>query len=495
MSDTGASTQSGSAEGFERRVYPRHQVRSLGYVELDEGNGGIILNASEGGIAVQAVTSLMDDVLPTVRFQLAQSRTWVKLRARVAWAGESRKTAGLEFVDLAEETRALIRDWLSIESGARPAVPLSADAVRARPATEAQPPIAAAPEVSEIPVTSAAPALFTFRPPPPPVAVEGPLEETISDFSQPAPSAPVPSPQAPSAAAFSQPTLSQPPLSEPGSARMGTDFLQASTSEPVVHRKTLYAIVAAAALIFASLAAGWAAGHGAFDGLLQKFSSSSQNGSADPSVLASGRGHIARLSQIEVVDASNGRWAIAFNGPISASSQIPRWQTSQHASAPAGPSQIPFQTWVLSAPVRANGGGAEPSSASAPSLPNLAGGADTSSGVGLGSGSPSSLTAPQPAPPPEAPAAELKPGNLIQRVEPIYPAVAREHGVTGVVHLRLTVGPDGLVRGVELISGPQVLVDAARTAVLQWRYSPTVLDGRAIETEKEISLVFQATPR
>jgi protein TonB len=89
----------------------------------------------------------------------------------------------------------------------------------------------------------------------------------------------------------------------------------------------------------------------------------------------------------------------------------------------------------------------------------------------------------------------LKRGELIRRVEPIYPAVARDHGIGGIVKLRLIVGPDGIVRGVEFVSGPQVLVGAAKTAVLQWRYTPTVLDGKAIETENEVSLVFQSSPR
>ena len=62
----------------ERRVHFRQPIRTLAYVELDEGNGGIILNVSESGLAVQAVTSLMDDHLPRMRFQLSQSPDWVE---------------------------------------------------------------------------------------------------------------------------------------------------------------------------------------------------------------------------------------------------------------------------------------------------------------------------------------------------------------------------------------------------------------------------------
>src|SRR5271167_4464004 len=102
--------------GSDRRLHSRQPIKTLAYVELDEGNGGIILNVSEGGLAVQAVTSLMDDHLPRVRFQLSQSPDWVETSARVTWAGESRKLVGLEFVDLSELARGKINEWLSRET-------------------------------------------------------------------------------------------------------------------------------------------------------------------------------------------------------------------------------------------------------------------------------------------------------------------------------------------------------------------------------------------
>src|ERR1017187_3780282 len=100
----------------DRRVHSRLPSRSLAYVELDEGNGGIILNISEGGLSVQAVTSLMDDLLPGVRFQLSESEGWIEATARITWTGPSRKVAGLEFVDLPEEARSRIREWFVREN-------------------------------------------------------------------------------------------------------------------------------------------------------------------------------------------------------------------------------------------------------------------------------------------------------------------------------------------------------------------------------------------
>jgi hypothetical protein len=458
MSDTGASVEREPVEFLDRRVHPRQQVRSLAYVKLDEGNGGIILNASEGGLAVQAVTSVTDDVLPTVSFQLAQSRSWVQLRARTAWTGDSRKVAGLEFLDLSEETRTQIREWLSSE-GAPP--PFQAE--DQRPPEDRVRDGAQRVESAEVPHRAAAQVLKTNPPP---------------DAFAAAPEKP---PRAES-------VISATP-----------DFGTLRSPEPRARRKTLLAISSVSALILASLAAGWGAGHGTFSNIVQKIPSLTwnNNNSVDPNAIPRSAGRIAQISQIEIVDTNNQRWAISFNGPMSSSPQSPRWQTWGRASTHVPPPQIPFQTWVLSAPVRANSAraGGDPEKETASALGNLPSGAENAPNVSLGLPAPSPLTSPQPAPPAQQPRAELKRGDLIRRVEPIYPAVARDHGIGGIVKLRLIVSPDGIVRGVEFVKGPQVLVEAAKTAVLQWRYAPTVLDGKAIETENEVSLVFQSSPR
>src|SRR5271165_160198 len=108
-----------SKRALDRRVHARHQVRSLAYVELGAGNGGIVLNVSEGGIAVQAVMHLMSDELPCVRVQLAHSREKIEAKGRISWTGGLRKTAGVEFVDLSQEARNLLREWVALESPSR----------------------------------------------------------------------------------------------------------------------------------------------------------------------------------------------------------------------------------------------------------------------------------------------------------------------------------------------------------------------------------------
>jgi hypothetical protein len=100
----------GSKQPVDRRTHVRQLPRSLAYVELGEGNGGIVLNVSEGGIAVQAVVSLMGDELPSVRVQLAHSQKRIEAKGRITWTGGLRKTAGIEFVDLSQEANSLLRE-------------------------------------------------------------------------------------------------------------------------------------------------------------------------------------------------------------------------------------------------------------------------------------------------------------------------------------------------------------------------------------------------
>ena len=57
--------------------------------------------------------------------------------------------------------------------------------------------------------------------------------------------------------------------------------------------------------------------------------------------------------------------------------------------------------------------------------------------------------------------------------------------------MHLVVGRDGAVQSVEPISGPASLANAATSAVREWRYAQTMLDGQPVETEQEIVVKFR----
>jgi TonB family protein len=81
-------------------------------------------------------------------------------------------------------------------------------------------------------------------------------------------------------------------------------------------------------------------------------------------------------------------------------------------------------------------------------------------------------------------------GKVISIVDPIYPDEARQKGITGFVRLRVTVATDGSVKAADVISGNPLLVDAAKKAVLQWRYSPFMMCGKPVEMQSDEHVNF-----
>jgi TonB family protein len=85
----------------------------------------------------------------------------------------------------------------------------------------------------------------------------------------------------------------------------------------------------------------------------------------------------------------------------------------------------------------------------------------------------------------------IQPAHILHRVEPKYPKEARKQHVEGVVRLHAIIGKNGLLSHIELISGDSLLVGAAIKAVQQWRYAPVTLNGRPVEVDTTIEVIFQ----
>jgi len=97
----------------ERRSRPRRRVLSLEYLDLGDSNGGIILNLGEDGMYIQAVASLVPDHISNLSFRIPDSGYQVEASGNILWVGESKKDAGIQFVDLPEEARLKIREWVA----------------------------------------------------------------------------------------------------------------------------------------------------------------------------------------------------------------------------------------------------------------------------------------------------------------------------------------------------------------------------------------------
>lgn len=85
---------------------------------------------------------------------------------------------------------------------------------------------------------------------------------------------------------------------------------------------------------------------------------------------------------------------------------------------------------------------------------------------------------------------EFLKSNLIQQVPPVYPPVAKEAGIEGVVVLEVEINPEGRVEDVRVVTGRPELTQAAVDAVKQWVYKPTLMNGVPIEVVTTITVNF-----
>ena len=81
-------------------------------------------------------------------------------------------------------------------------------------------------------------------------------------------------------------------------------------------------------------------------------------------------------------------------------------------------------------------------------------------------------------------------GNLIHKVEPQYPAIAKQIHIEGTVIVKAVISREGVITHEEAESGHPLLIRAALEAVRQWRYRPYYLNHEPIEVETEITVNF-----
>ena len=178
-----------------------------------------------------------------------------------------------------------------------------------------------------------------------------------------------------------------------------------------------------------------------------------------------------------------------------AATTAPAENTPAAPAAPVKAAPRAFDAGSLAGRVRA----ATPSdiaNADLGAAPASPAGVAVSSNLNVPFGAPTPMA---PAPPP-VPAA--KKGNsggkvaaaqLVYRKEPEYPTAARQMNVKGQVVLEATIGTDGRVVAVKVLAGHPLLAQAAKAAVMQWRYRPTLLDGQPVENTTQITLSFVST--
>jgi periplasmic protein TonB len=110
--------------------------------------------------------------------------------------------------------------------------------------------------------------------------------------------------------------------------------------------------------------------------------------------------------------------------------------------------------------------------------------------------------APPPPPPPPPPKKEepkvtrirvggnVQQAMLVKQPRPVYPPLAKQARIQGVVRLNAIIGKDGTIQNLTVATGHPLLVPAALEAVKQWVYKPTLLNGEPVEVVTQIDVNF-----
>lgn len=86
---------------------------------------------------------------------------------------------------------------------------------------------------------------------------------------------------------------------------------------------------------------------------------------------------------------------------------------------------------------------------------------------------------------------DVQMSKLIKRVHPIHPEEASKYRISGKVILQVMVDDAGNVEQLTPKSGHPVLVSAAMAAVIQWKFSPTLVNGKAVPVISTVTLTYE----
>jgi hypothetical protein len=537
----------------ERRLQTRTTPASRAYVELGDTNGGTVLNISETGMAVAVADPLVvDDYLPRIRFQLPSSGQRIEISAQIVWLAESKKSAGIRFVDLTAEARNQISTWIASEKpapefeGLTPApieslIPATLESFPEEPIgtvfpEQDQP---SSPELIAHSATQASkivtPEVLDANPP---SFVED-LQEKVHHHA---------------------PVTGFGPQVRTGKVESSADRIENSPSRLHVLEISGFQ-VAAFMFLFAviSLTVGLTVGRGPLGKRLRDAQKSILAVDATSPALPDRPGETT--SRTSTSPAANTFNTPAVNPPAPAGSrsESPSAQSLNARPAdsatrvgPIGPSSAITPRPLTdsdnpeASPERKGSTGliarnAPPRASPKPAhLPKAVGPISGAPGnpaprrvtpatraaphlsspstvlvTGPGDGSKpfrltlpekpiaasstfamtsqlSVLVSPEPGPAPAHQPARLQAGELVSFVWPRYPRPGDRHGSSETVKVRTTIGELGQVLDVKHVSGSISLLPAALSALRLWRYKPTLLNRRPVQAQQDVTIEFRA---
>jgi len=490
----------------------------MAYVELGQDNGGILLNLGEGGFAVQSGLALTSREFPDLRFQVPAVQGWLAAGGRIVWMSHSKKEAGIQFTELPGEARREIQRWVSGEgepdkTGERVPVPSKESPPREILGAPYRGGGGARDPMAHSVYTNRTQAERERGPAMRKQAVGAVAEPPPQDFH------------------FTEYSMFAADPNEPG-----------DWAEPALHRgswrRTGLGVLMA--VLFFALGAmvgreavekwivdigGWmqnqvtpmpkvmppappeqvvAAGAAEANGEAKSATDDNHTKAEDnvnPKFGSAADLELGKMPKEEKTntETSTSKMETAKDGsaaksmsttgsaPRSVVAAGPPWRPTEGTAprdnrkmeaAPSGmtsehsilvnaprPGSPPFFVNLARETVSASGAIAISAQRTLEILPRGSAGFGRSERVVI--------------------------GKLISHSEPYYPVEARNRRIEGNVELRARVGRTGQIIDVTPVSGPQLLSSAAMTAVREWRYEPTFIDGDPAETLAEITIVFR----
>lgn len=527
--------QPGLPATTERRRQERVQPSGLVYLDIGTENGGIILNLNEGGAGVQAVAPLQVLSKVSIRFQLPASPKQVQAEAQVTWVSQSCRRIGLRFMDVPDEVRAQIRDWLRSQA-ASPERPTETGAVTP---TQFETPPPNAPKEKQRDLLSkgrstdkhpGTPETFPVRETrlnaPPETSFAGERDTVSAPLRRILPEIAL--------AKDSDATETAAPYQDTDSASIGSGEQAAvdeNVFEPSPHKGERAEVIhwPGIASIAGSVAKPAALTSVAIPAAEPPMPPSAAENSRISSAFAGPvTGHrVGSMWKIAIAvtvllaaSFEGGKWLGSIRAPIKPSdpTHIPiqqveptadnqrslaakerpepsfRGRQTEHAKAnvasqqlssptsnpPLTPSTIqpsvPPSPPVLSSPP---GPSVDTPSVTQPRPPA----ADTGASAQV----PAQTTVDGRV---LAATDRFNPAHLLYRFDPDYPSEAQQQNVEGTVRLRLSIDANGAVDRVQMLSGPPLLVSAAISAVKNWRFLPALLNGEPVKSEQDVDVEF-----
>jgi periplasmic protein TonB len=505
-------------------------------------------------MAFQGIRPLQKDQQLSITFKLDGINEPVTATARVVWLTDSRKAGALQFVDLPEASRQLIRDWIELQKKAES--PQHSAEMKITPFKAMMTPILA----SE-PTPSAEPAKAKSNP------------ETDSSVSKsvllppaaptPAPISSTPAPAKVTPQASVEPVIAAPAVvpAQPAQANITpaipkaevqakqSQSLQAApavvnlqppsrTTSQAVSRKNksgrfFYLAIGLAAVVAMAVACVvllWPYRERLMNLLNRDHSSRvASTFRAESPVPAEQNQGFTPPSDLPMTDPS--QWSPVAN-PLAAPAAPPAAEANKmnpRGRQPKSPAQTASASksgrnstapGVSSASSRVTTPAITPAKASPPAAaaPPISAASEISKGLPISAATKpavpearaaeSSVTVTgsveiisDPYPSIRMPTASQRPtsrlgaslqiGRLVSKGDPVYPPDALRQNITGTVKMHIVINESGAVESAVLVSGPAALADAAMRAVKGWRYEPTIIGGAPVEVEEEVTLVFR----